>query len=78
MCAICMRTPCLPQCPNAEEPERVYTCHLCKEPVYAGDRYIEKDDGKILCKYCFESMTQTELLEELGIDIKTAEGDEWT
>lgn len=42
MCAICMRSPCDPRCPNAPEPPTVYTCKHCGEPIVPGDEFYEK------------------------------------
>lgn len=73
MCAECHMIPCHPRCPNAPDPIPVHRCDRCGEPIVPGDKFIKEPDGDILCEYCLDNMTVTDLLKELGIDLETAE-----
>ena len=71
MCAVCMRSPCDPRCPNAPEPPAVHTCKDCGEGIVLGDEFAEIE--------CLENMTTRELLALLDVYTETAEmeGDGW-
>lgn len=71
MCSVCRRIPCAAGCPNAEDPEPMYTCKGCGEGIYEGDRYYDGIDG-YYCKECLEDMSVEELIELLGDEMKTA------
>lgn len=43
MCMECHSNPCRPGCPNAPDPETVYHCKTCGEPIVVGNEY---------CEYC--------------------------
>lgn len=75
MCDICRRHPCHPSCPNAPEPEKVFTCSGCGESIAVGDKYIEVD-GDVLCEPCIDSMDSKELLELFGVEWETADEDD--
>ena len=51
MCEICRSFPCRPQCPNAE-PQQVYTCDMCDNPIYEGDTYYRLADDTCCCEDC--------------------------
>ena len=52
MCNECMRHPCHPRCPNAEE-KPVCTCAICGEVIYEGEEmYAIGDDT--FCVNCIE------------------------
>lgn len=78
MCALCRRDPCDSRCPNAPEPEPVFWCSKCGEGIYAGDQYLETEDGETICKECLEDMSAMDLLEILGMSLGEAKEDvEW-
>ena len=54
MCEECRHTPCLSSCPNAPEPEPVYTCAHCDDAIYAGE-YVYEIDGKYYCETCIDN-----------------------
>lgn len=72
MCAVCLSNPCHPACPNAEEPDPVFTCIRCGGGIFAGDNYFDSPDGSI-CKECVDDMSAGEMLEVLGEKLETAE-----
>lgn len=51
MCDVCRQFPCDPRCPNAPEPEAVYTCCNCREGICEGDTYYIIDNKK-WCEEC--------------------------
>jgi hypothetical protein len=67
MCEICHRTPCHPQCPNAEEPAPVAECAWCKEPIYEGDEYYDIN-GDTICTECIDECKKTAEVEEPDYD----------
>lgn len=75
MCAVCRKDPCDSRCPNAKEPAPVYMCEWCREPIYAGDEYIETSEGPV-CKDCIEGMSVMEFCELIGESLRTAEMEE--
>lgn len=77
MCAICMRSPCDPRCPNAPDPPAVYDCKRCGEPIVAGDEFVELD-GDYYHEECFADSAVSILLEEYGATKGVAEDDRWT
>ena len=44
MCMTCLQSPCHPRCPNAPEPDGVYTCNHCGEKIIEGEEYFRIDD----------------------------------
>ena len=66
----CRQNPCHPRCPNAE-PEVVFYCERCAEPISAGDTYAAVCDA-IICEECLTEMTAAEWLEIAGGEKKTA------
>lgn len=64
MCSECWMTPCHPNCPNAPEPEKVYNCSHCNEPIYVGEEYYEFN-GEHFHEECFE---------DIAVDLLLAEG----
>ena len=75
MCAICMKTPCDPRCPNAPDPPAVASCHRCGEPIVPGDEYA-RIDGVNYCENCIDDMPYCELIPLLGGDWRTASEEE--
>lgn len=57
MCEICHRSPCHPSCPNYE-PEQVYTCDECENPIYECDTYYSFE-GYALCEECVDKHKRT-------------------
>ena len=51
MCVVCRQTPCHPRCPEAPEPNEIYTCICCGDGIYAGDGYYDLL-GDIWCEEC--------------------------
>lgn len=54
MCDICLKTPCDPRCPCADEPESVFVCSGCGQTIYDGDDYWEIF-GEQLCEECIQN-----------------------
>ena len=54
MCEECRHYPCISSCPNAPEPEPVYTCAHCDDAIYAGE-YVYEIDGKFYCETCIDN-----------------------
>lgn len=78
MCSECRMSPCHPQCPNAPEPPKVYTCKICGEPIVEGEEYYEMD-AEFYHEECFEDNAVQILMDECGAMKGTAEleGPEW-
>lgn len=73
MCSECWYTVGhAPGCPNAPEPEPVYTCIKCGEGIFNGDKYYDSYDGAI-CQGCIEDMSVSELMELFEETFSTAE-----
>ena len=45
---------CPAECPNAE-PEQMFTCDLCEEPIYKGDTYYRINYDVCICEECMEN-----------------------
>lgn len=75
MCSVCMSNPCHPRCPNAPEPEPVYTCDKCGYGIFAGDKFFDGPEGYI-CEECLDDMTTDEILEMFGEKLQTAQKEE--
>lgn len=66
MCRLCLRTPCIPQCPNAEEPHPVYYCSKCGKSIFVGNRVFISPQDDPICERCVDNMTGKELMHLLG------------
>ncbi len=75
MCDICLRSPCLPRCPNAPEPATIYTCAYCGEPIIEGDEYMKFDGDYYHLEDCAQDVALTILLDKGGAERGTAEVD---
>lgn len=75
MCSVCMSNPCHPRCPNAPEPEPVYTCNKCGYGIFDGDKFFDGPEGYI-CEECLDDMTSDEILEMFGGKLQTAQKEE--
>lgn len=75
MCSVCMSNPCHPRCPNAPEPEPVYTCNKCGYGIFDGDKFFDGPEGYI-CEECLDDMTTDEILEMFGEKLQTAQKEE--
>lgn len=75
MCSVCMSNPCHPRCPNAPEPEPVYTCNKCGYGIFDGDKFFDGPEGHI-CEECLDDMTTDEILEMFGEKLQTAQKEE--
>lgn len=71
MCQICSMSRCSSGCPNAPEPQRVTTCHLCREPIVPGDEYA-RINGLDYCENCIDDMPYCELVQLFGGEWNTA------
>lgn len=76
MCSVCMRTPCDPRCPNAPDPQTVYTCKYCGEPIVQGDEFFEVD-GDHYHEDCFTDCAADILVSQFGATKGVAEVDRW-
>lgn len=74
MCSECHQYPCHPQCPNAPEPPKVYTCKHCNEDIVVGDECYEYD-GDYYHEDCFNDCA-VEILLEAGARKFEAEEEE--
>lgn len=72
MCSVCMTSPCLSGCPNAEEQEPVFNCGRCGYGIFPGDQYIESGAGYV-CRDCLEDMSVEEILDLCDMALETAE-----
>lgn len=73
MCELCLKSPCIDsRCPNYVSPKAQHYCSLCENGIYDGEEYIENQDGEYRHYECFNGMR--DLLEWLGYDIRTMEG----
>ena len=63
MCEECRRTPCHPQCPNADEPQVVYECVHCHYGIVEAESYYNVD-GEPWCEDCIrDCYTSAEVIE---------------
>lgn len=78
MCAECHQTPCHPCCPNAPEPQSIYTCESCGEAICEGDDFLEVN-GVYYHDECAKDNALEILIEVFGARKGTAElqGDDW-
>lgn len=67
MCQYCLHNPCVPGCPNYEEPKAIHYCSICGRGIYAGDEYVA-NGGDYIHFECIPSMRW--LLDWLGYDVK--------
>ena len=74
MCDLCRCYPCYFSCPNAPEPEGVYTCESCKEDIVVGDTNY-KFEGEYYHEECFKD-NAVEILLENGAEKGEAERDD--
>lgn len=71
LCDLCMQNPCHSRCPNYTPPKITRYCSSCGEGIYAGEEYIENEDGEYQHYECFLGMK--DLLKWLGYKIKIME-----
>lgn len=71
MCSMCMSSPCHYRCPNAPEPEPIYTCEKCGEGIFDGEKFYDCSEGCI-CERCLEDMPAKEVLAMCGGNLRTA------
>ena len=67
--------PCHSMCPNYIPPKATHYCSSCGDGMYNGEEYIENVDGECRHSECFYDMR--DLLEWLGFEIKTMEGNNY-
>lgn len=68
MCDLCLCSPCLPGCPNREEPT-YRTCKKCGDPIPVGLQVIDLD-GDIYCEDCVNDMSPADVFHLLGYDFE--------
>lgn len=71
MCQICHMSKCPSGCPNAPDPPSVTTCAICGGPIVPGDEYA-RIDGLDYCEYCIDDMSNSELVELMHGEWRTA------
>lgn len=76
MCDICRQSPCHPRCPNAPEPDPVYTCKYCGEGIYVEDEYAEIDGEYYHADCLSDEMPIYELLSLFGVSVEIAQEDD--
>ena len=54
MCCECMRFPCHPRCPNADEEKPVCSCSMCGDGIYA-EETMYVIDGVEFCESCIDN-----------------------
>lgn len=72
MCAECHREICPSGCPNAPEPEAVYECSYCGDPIEPGDEYVEIDGEYYHREGCIEDVALQLLYEKCGLVTEVA------
>lgn len=72
MCEVCGYARC--KCVGTSS-EGVYTCKICKEPIYDGDEYYRIDD-EFYHSDCFEDNSLKILLEKVDVVQGFAESEE--
>ena len=78
MCMICHQSPCHPRLLNAPDPPEFYTCQYCKEPITAGDEYLEIDGVYYHLEDCASDAAMDILLNQCGATKGVAEvDDQW-
>lgn len=73
MCSVCLRTPCAPSCPNAEEPKPAFICSKCGCGIFPGWKFFPTPNKGPVCKDCLDDMSTEELFAILGEELETAE-----
>lgn len=77
MCDICRHNPCHSQCPNAPEPDTVYTCEYCGTPIYVGDEYFEYEGNYYHYDECAAEVATSLLLRTCGATKGVAKSYDW-
>ena len=72
MCEICTHTPCHPRCPNAPDPQPVYECAWCKDPIVAGSEYYKIDED-YYHEECLADNALSVLVDKIDVSYGTAE-----
>ncbi len=76
MCEICGKSPCHPRCPNADEPEAIYTCVKCGGDILPGEEYMDYPYGEI-CGKCLDNMDVSDWTDLIGGIITTAKEEDY-
>lgn len=53
MCDVCLKSPCDPRCPNAQDPPAVHVCSGCGRDILDGDKFY-RVMGEPFCEECIE------------------------
>ena len=78
MCDVCHMSRCPAGCPNALDPPEVFTCKHCKEPIRAGEEYLEVDGDYFHLEDCASDAALPLLLDRFGARQGVAgEADKW-
>lgn len=76
MCDLCLSAPCVTGCPNADmRPIAGDRCPKCRDPIRAGDEYVETPTGDYHLE-CLECLSTKQLIKLLDYDIKEAQEDD--
>lgn len=73
MCDICGRTPCDSRCPNAPDPDAIFICKWCHEPIAIGEEYLEFGGDYYHLEECASDAAISLLTKECGARIGVAE-----
>lgn len=68
MCQYCKQLICPVGCPNYEPPKPKRYCRICGGGIYAGEEYIENEDGEFIHYECINGVR--DLVKWLGGEIK--------
>lgn len=65
-----------PRCPDYDSRDgAVYICQKCGEGIHSGEKILESD-GKKLCSDCVDDLSHEELLEFVGVPMRTVDAEE--
>lgn len=61
MCVECLRTPCHPRCPNADDPPPFFKCCYCEEDIDDEWYYRDKNYNFFCSEACALAFYEVEL-----------------
>lgn len=70
MCSVCLANLCRQGCPNSPDPVSKYTCNICRNGIYEGDKYFDSSEG-FICKDCLDDLTVEEIMKMCGEKLQT-------
>ena len=77
MCELCKQPKCPPGCPNYSHSKRFRICAYCEWDILPGADYIETYAGNYYHYDCFKHLTTDKILKETGLEVKTADYNDW-